>query len=43
MIDIVGLTVSAEAVESDEDGDGMMDCEADINGLSCSDDTSTSQ
>ena len=43
LVDIVGLTVSAEAVESDEDGDGMMDCEPDIEGLSCSDDTSTSQ
>ncbi len=37
LVDIAGLTVSAEALESDSDGDGMIDCDGDSNGLECDD------
>lgn len=30
-----GLTVTAEALPADADGDGMMDCEDDIEGITC--------
>lgn len=38
LIHVVGLTISDEAVASDADGDGEMDCDEDVEGLTCEDD-----
>jgi hypothetical protein len=35
LVDIVGLTITAEAVAGDQDGDGMLDCEPEVDGLTC--------
>lgn len=35
---IRGLTITDEALPADADGDGMMDCEADIEGMTCEED-----
>ena len=37
LLHIRGLTLSDEAVPADADGDGMMDCDADIDGMTCDD------
>ena len=36
-----GLTISAEALPADVDGDGMMDCDPELDGLTCEDDSTT--
>ncbi|MBT8147917.1 MAG: hypothetical protein KJN90_13755 [Gammaproteobacteria bacterium] len=44
LVHVRGLTISAEALPADADGDGMMDCDPELDGLTCeqSEDASTS-
>ena len=39
LVHVRGLTVSAEALPADSDGDGMMDCEPEIEGMTCEEDS----
>ncbi|MCB1669690.1 MAG: hypothetical protein R3F41_10950 [Gammaproteobacteria bacterium] len=35
LVHIRGLTISAEALPADADGDGMMNCEPEVEGMTC--------
>ncbi len=39
LVHIRGLTITSEALPGDADGDGMMDCEAEIEGMTCEEGT----
>ncbi|MEZ5489517.1 MAG: hypothetical protein R3F50_04255 [Gammaproteobacteria bacterium] len=42
LVHIKELTLSAEALPADADGDGMMDCDAEYEGLTCEEEEDSS-